>query len=96
MTSKYSLGKSLVLLSFALLLPANDSQAHSGSANRAAWDACHDKAKSASCEYEGFHGELYIGTCQSMSAQLICVRNQPIKMPVQTQRWDMLEKLLSP
>ena len=85
MNSKYTLvGKLLVVLSFALLLFTTNSHAHSGSTTRAAWDACDSKAKSQSCEYKGFHDELYIGSCQSISAHMMCVRNQPIKMPVES------------
>lgn len=78
MKSKYTLvGKSL-LLSFALLSPTHNALAHSGSSTSAAWKACDNKVKSESCEYKGFHGDRYIGTCQYMSAYMMCVRNQPI------------------
>jgi len=78
MMTKYSLArKSLALLSFALLLQTN-AHAHSGSTTSAAWKVCNNKPKSEACEYKGFHGDRYIGTCQSMSAHMVCVRNQPI------------------
>ncbi len=79
MTSKTTfVSKSLMLLTFALLLPASYSYAHSGSTTKAAWDACDNKSKSESCEYSGAHDDLYRGTCQSISQSMICVRNEPI------------------
>ena len=53
--------------------------AHSIPLNTHAVKACESKARSASCQYEGGHNDLYIGTCQYMSSNLLCVRNQPIK-----------------
>ena len=79
MTAKYILGrKAGAFLSLALLLSTSYSHAHSGSTTKAAWDACDSKSKSQSCEYKGFHDGLYRGTCQSISANMMCVRNKPI------------------
>jgi len=46
-----------------------------------AWSTCDGKPKSQACEYKGFHGESYIGTCQVMANNMLCVRNQPIQYP---------------
>ena len=63
-----------------LLLSASTAYAHSGSLNKIAVDVCKQKQKSQSCQYEGGHNDLYIGTCQLMSeTDLICVRNKPIQ-----------------
>lgn len=61
------------------LLVLNNAYAHSIPLNKIAVKVCENKARSASCEYEGAHSDLYIGTCQYMSSDLLCVRNQPIK-----------------
>ncbi|PWQ95700.1 hypothetical protein [Leucothrix arctica] len=70
--------KLLVLSAFTLLLPASYSYAHSGSTGNEPWKACTAKQKSQACEYTGAHDERYIGTCQSISLHMMCVRNQPI------------------
>ena len=63
-----------------LLLSASTAYAHSGSLNKIAVDVCKQKQKSQSCQYEGGHNDLYIGTCQYISdTDLICVRNKPIQ-----------------
>lgn len=82
MTSKYTVGRSLLmfLVAVSLLLTASYSHAHSGSLNKVAVDVCKQKEKSQSCQYQGVHSDLYIGTCQLISeTDLICVRNQPIQ-----------------
>lgn len=82
MISQYILARtSLAVLSFALLSLTSSSHAHSGSTTSGAWEACDDKSKSTPCEYAGFHGERYIGSCQLISKHMMCVRNQPIQMP---------------
>lgn len=68
----------LVLLA---VLPFGTLSAHSGAANNAAWDACDNKPRSTACEYTGFHGEQYRGTCQLIAEHMMCVRNQPIEKP---------------
>jgi hypothetical protein len=82
MKFQYALIKKLLVLSaFTFLLPASYSHAHSGSTGNAPWEACSAKPKSQACEYKGFHRERYIGTCQSISLHMMCVRNQPIIQP---------------
>ena len=53
--------------------------AHSGHSSAKAWSVCHDKQVSQSCSYTNKSDDVYRGTCQSMSDQLMCVRNQPIE-----------------
>ena len=53
--------------------------AHSGHSSAKAWSVCHDKQISQSCSYTNKSKDVYRGTCQSMSDQLMCVRNQPIE-----------------
>tara|TARA_R110002060_G_scaffold77660_1_gene89406 strand:+ start:717 stop:1028 length:312 start_codon:yes stop_codon:yes gene_type:complete len=81
MTFKYSLIKSIILLLtiLASFLTANYSYAHAGPLNKLAVSACENKNKSNACSYEGTHNDLYIGTCQYMANDLMCVRNQPIQ-----------------
>jgi hypothetical protein len=69
----------VILFAIVSLLLVNNAYAHSIPLNKIAVKACENKARSATCEYEGGHHDLYIGTCQHMSSDLICVRNQPIK-----------------
>ena len=81
MISKTTLGRALLmfLVAFTLLLTSSYSDAHSTPLNSVAVKVCDNKARSEACQYEGGHSDLYIGTCQYMSADLICVRNQPIQ-----------------
>ncbi|MBH0017106.1 hypothetical protein QL995_14065 [Pseudoalteromonas sp. APC 3358] len=77
MTIKY---KSLfVLLAPSLLLLSGYAAAHSQPLNQIAVKACFEKQKSQSCQYQGGHNDLYIGSCQYMADDLMCVRNQPIQ-----------------
>ncbi|WP_372883165.1 hypothetical protein [Psychromonas sp.] len=78
---QYSLKKTffIFLATFALLLTTGFAHAHSGPLNAIAVKACDAKAISEACQFEGGHGDLYIGTCQYMSTALMCVRNQPIQ-----------------
>jgi len=56
------------------------SYAHGGGLDKSALAACDTKKKSQECKYEGHHNDLYIGTCQYASEDLlICVRNKPIQ-----------------
>ena len=80
MRSKLTLDKTLASLVAAVaLLASGVSHAHSGPLNGASLEACKAKVKSQLCQYDGAHNDLYIGTCQYMSATLMCVRNQPIQ-----------------
>ncbi|MEL0632589.1 hypothetical protein V6237_07400 [Pseudoalteromonas carrageenovora] len=69
----------LSLFGMALLVPSTFLNAHSGPLNAIAVKACANKVKSQSCRYEGGHNDLYIGSCQYMADDLMCVRSQPIK-----------------
>ncbi|MEP2650905.1 MAG: hypothetical protein ABJH06_02835 [Paraglaciecola sp.] len=73
--------KALGILSviLCLLLYIGDANAHAGPLNKLAVDACFEKTKSKACRYEGGHNDVYIGTCQYMGENLMCVRNQPIQ-----------------
>lgn len=62
-----------------LLLVTGYVSAHSGPLNKVAIQACGEKQKSQSCQYQDGHNNLYIGSCQYMADDLMCVRNQPIK-----------------
>lgn len=57
----------------------HNAQAHSGHLNEKAINACIDKTRSASCQFEGSHNDLYKGSCQYMVQTLSCVRNEPIQ-----------------
>lgn len=78
---QYSFKVTSLILStlFTFILPNSKTYAHSIPLKAVAVKACENKIRSVSCEYEGAHNDLYIGTCQYMVASLICVRNQPIK-----------------
>ncbi len=67
------------------------ANAHSGPLNELAIKACAIKEKSQMCRYEGGHNDLYIGTCQYMADQLMCVRNQPIKFIEQNKEKNKLK-----
>lgn len=69
----------LSLFGMGLLAAPTFLNAHSGLLNGAAVKACADKVKSQSCKYEGGHNDLYIGSCQYMADDLMCVRSQPIQ-----------------
>jgi len=69
----------LSLFGIALLVPSTFLNAHSGPLNAIAVKACANKVKSQSCRYEGGHNDLYIGSCQYMADDLMCVRSQPIQ-----------------
>ncbi|MBU2978727.1 hypothetical protein [Alteromonas sp. C1M14] len=80
------LGPSAVAL--LLLLIAGKAAAHAGPLNKAAMAVCQEKQRSASCQYEGHHNDLYIGTCQYVTDEdLICVRNKPIQ-PIDPDKKD--------
>ncbi|MFT6927163.1 MAG: hypothetical protein ACJAZP_002792 [Psychromonas sp.] len=81
MTFKTTLERGLLglLVAVTLLLTASYADAHSTPLNSVAVKACDHKARSQACQYEGGHSDLYVGTCQYMSKDLICVRNQPIQ-----------------
>jgi len=63
----------------SLLLVTSYAHAHSGHLNEKAVSVCENKVRSDTCQYEGGHHDLYIGSCQYMSTTLMCVRNQPIQ-----------------
>lgn len=67
-------------LGMTLLLNTSYVHAHSGPLNEIAVKACDAKVHSEACQYEGGHQDLYIGTCQYMATNLMCVRNQPIQL----------------
>ncbi|MEL0646843.1 hypothetical protein V6248_05375 [Pseudoalteromonas agarivorans] len=69
----------LSLFGIALLVPSTFLNAHSGPLNAIAVKACANKVKSQSCRYEGGHNDLYIGSCQYMGDDLMCVRSQQIQ-----------------
>lgn len=69
----------LCLLGMSLLAAPTFLNAHSGPLNGVAVKACANKVKSQSCKYEGSHNDLYIGSCQYMADDLMCVRSQPIQ-----------------
>ncbi|WP_426370073.1 hypothetical protein [Pseudocolwellia sp. HL-MZ7] len=79
MTIKFR--KALTLLACsALFFTLGQANAHSGPLNEIAVKACTSKEKSQMCQYEGGHNDLYLGTCQYMADELMCVRNQPIQL----------------
>ena len=57
---------------------AQPAAAHQGHTSTLAWDACGTHTLGEVCEFETETHELHIGTCRSMSGDLICVRNRPI------------------
>jgi hypothetical protein len=68
-----------VILTLSLSLFTASVWAHSAPLDTQALDVCKLKEKSQSCQYQGHHNDLYIGTCQLVDDQnLTCVRNQPI------------------
>ncbi|MBB1350231.1 MULTISPECIES: hypothetical protein [unclassified Pseudoalteromonas] len=69
----------LSVFGMALLAAPTFLNAHAGPLNGVAVKACADKVKSQSCKYEGGHNDLYIGSCQYMADDLMCVRSQPIQ-----------------
>jgi len=71
--------KRALLTSVTILFTIGYVQAHSGPLNEIALKACDTKSRSQSCQYNGGHQDLYIGTCQYMAEALMCVRNQPIQ-----------------
>ena len=81
MAFKYRLVKSILLFFIvcAFTVSANNCYAHAGSLNKVAVKACYSKEKSMACQYKGTHNDLYIGTCQYMATNLMCIRNRPIK-----------------
>lgn len=81
MNQSYSAIQKLLCVTALLLSTSSAVQAHSGTPNNAAWEACDGKPKSAYCQYTGFHDDIYKGTCQQMSESMLCVRNQPIEKP---------------
>ena len=90
MTIKFR--KALMLLaSSALFFTLGQANAHSGPLNELAIKACAIKEKSQMCQYEGGHNDLYIGTCQYMADQLMCVRNQPIQFIEQSKEKNKLK-----
>ncbi len=68
------------IIALALLWPVS-SQAHSGHTDKAAWQVCEGKERANACQYSNPLGYLYKGSCQWVSAHLLCVRNQPIEIP---------------
>ena len=73
-----NLGKRLLALSISLFTAS--VWAHSAPLDTQALNACKQKEKSQSCQYQGHHDDLYIGTCQLVDDKnLTCVRNQPIQ-----------------
>ncbi|WP_426357765.1 hypothetical protein ACPUVO_15095 [Pseudocolwellia sp. HL-MZ19] len=74
------LKNSLTFIPVALLFfTLGYANAHLGPLNEIAVKACATKEKSQMCQYEGGHNDLYLGTCQYMADELMCVRNQPIQ-----------------
>lgn len=73
-----------LILTISFLMVTNYALAHAGSLNKVAVKACTAKQKSQTCEYVGDHNDLYIGSCQYMADNLLCVRNQPIQQIKQT------------
>ena len=93
MTFKKVLNKALpVLATIAAVLTFSVASAHTGAPSDAALLVCEAKQKSQACQYEGAHSDLYIGTCQYMPDQLLCVRNQPIQKKVESEKTETEEK----
>lgn len=61
-----------------VVLWAQSAVAHQGHTSTLAWDACTTHTLGEVCEFETDHQEIHIGTCRSMSGELLCVRNRPI------------------
>ena len=69
-----------ICLILSLLINTGSANAHGGNLSESALEASEDKKRSQECKYEGHHDDLYIGTCQYVSEDiLICVRNKPIQ-----------------
>ena len=81
----------MLLVSIALFFTLGQANAHSGPLNEIAIKACVSKEKSQMCQYEGGHNDLYIGTCQYMADNLMCVRNQPIQFIEQSKEKNKLK-----
>ena len=55
------------------------TNAHDGNLNEKPWLVCKERRLDDSCAYENSANDVYRGTCQSIQAHLMCVRNQPIE-----------------
>jgi|GEM_PF-2251320 len=66
------------LLCSVLLFCAVTSHAHDAHHNSVPWDVCKNKKISETCAFKNSDHDEFKGTCQAVSEQLICVRNQPI------------------
>lgn len=69
----------VVVTSLVALVAITRAHAHSGHTNKQAWDVCDDKQVSDSCSYNDHDENIYSGSCQLMSSDMICVRNKPIQ-----------------
>ena len=61
-----------------LTLAVAPASAHAGHGPSAPWDLCAEAALGDRCAWENAEGDLYRGSCRSMSGALVCVRDQPI------------------
>ena len=61
-----------------LVLASPFLRAHDGHSSRLPWAACDDRVLGEYCEFENANHDRYRGTCQAVSSDLMCVRNQPL------------------
>ena len=80
MNSIRKLSLTKVLFSTALIASPLMSTAHQGHHTKPAWDACKEKLQHDTCSYLMQKNRLYSGTCLVIVDELMCVRNQPIKI----------------
>jgi len=63
---------------------------HQGHTRTLAWDACDHSEVGETCTYDVSDQERHIGTCRSMSGDLLCVRNRPVVDPTRASSTDLL------
>ncbi|WP_158967964.1 hypothetical protein [Paraglaciecola sp. L3A3] len=80
----------LCLVSFI----AFNAHGHNGHPNKAPWHACEEKKLSDLCSYQT-ESTLYKGTCRTIKAELLCVRNQPLESIKQSAKEDTKTNILS-
>ncbi len=68
----------ILLSCITFVMFAADASAHQGHVHAHAQQACVDLKRSQQCEYSPNGKQVYKGTCQLLSQQMMCVRNQPI------------------
>ena len=65
----------------SLLGGPSPAAAHQGHTRTEPWEVCAAAVLGAACQWEDGEHALYVGTCQEVSGELMCVRNQPIVRP---------------